>query len=58
MIRVKIVLQDGLVQEVFSDTENVQIEVLDMDTNDAEREKENEKEYNSIGKEYPYIVWH
>jgi hypothetical protein len=34
MKKVYIVVEDGLVREVFSETEEVDIEIIDLDTND------------------------
>jgi hypothetical protein len=43
MKKVYIIVQDGLVQGVFSEDSNIDIEIIDMDSEDTPRQ-----EYNQI----------
>lgn len=54
MTNVIIVVKDGRVEEVFCRNKNVEVEVLDMDTQDPDELKERTARYENIRKSKSY----
>ncbi len=54
MTKVIVVVQGGMVQEVFCRNKNVEIEVLDLDEQNLEELKEKEQKYGKIQKSKSY----
>ena len=48
MIEIKIVVQDGLVTDVYSTEKEILVEVLDLDTQDPDEFEEREAERGEI----------
>ena len=58
MTKVIITVQDGMIQEVFSTDQNIDVEVLDFDTQDISELKRIDAEYEKIRKDETYKnIW-
>lgn len=56
MKHVYIVIQDGLVGEVLSDDQNIDVEVIDLDSDDPDVQEEADKAYEDICKQNLYTI--
>lgn len=54
MTKVIIVVESGMVQEVFCRNKNVEVELLDLDTQDEEELKERKQRYKQITESQSY----
>ena len=51
-MKVIIVVREGVVDEVYSDIETLNVEVIDLDTDCTEREADNSRALSLVEKDY------
>ena len=54
--KVSIIVKDGLVQAVYGNSENIEVEVIDLDADEADRYDEAMQEYEAV-KDQMFHVW-